>query len=257
MTALITGASSGLGVHFAELFAKDGYDLILVARSEDKLNNLKDCLEERYGVKTVVCVKDLSLPNAAQEVFAFVQEQGMEVDALVNNAGFADFGAYANADWKRQQDMVQVNITALIQLTHCFLKPMIARGSGRIMNVASMAAFQPGPLMSVYYATKSFVLSFTEALSVELRGTGVKVTALCPGPTETGFAKNGHLGNSGLFKNLSVASALEVAAYGYMKLKQGQTVAIPGMMNKLIVTASKYAPRAMARNLVYLIQKEK
>lgn len=257
MTALITGASGGLGVHFAELFAKDGYDLVLVARSEEKLNNLKACLEDRYGVQVFVCVKDLAKHNAAEEVAAFIKEQDLEIDALINNAGFADFGAYADADWQRQHDMVQVNIMALIQLTRCFLKPMIQRGRGRIMNVASLAAFQPGPLMSVYYATKSFVLSFTEALSVELRGTGVKVSALCPGPTETGFEKNGHLGNSGLFKNLSVASALEVAAYGYLKLKKGQTIAIPGLMNKLIVTASKYAPRSMARNLVYMIQKEK
>lgn len=257
MTALITGASGGLGVHFAELFAKDGYDLILVARNEEKMKNLKACLEARYGVQVIVCVKDLAQPNAAKEVYDFVAERAIEVNALVNNAGFADFGPYADADWQRQHDMVQVNIMALIQLTRCFLKSMIARGNGRVLNVASLAAFQPGPLMSVYYATKSFVLSFTEALSVELRGTGVKVSALCPGPTETGFEKNAHLGNSGLFKNLSVASAKEVAAYGYLKMKQGQTVAIPGLMNKLIVAASKYAPRCMARNLVYLIQKEK
>ncbi len=254
-TALITGASGGLGVHFANRLAKSRYNLLLVARDEEKLHNIKRLLESVYSVKVDTFVQDLSQPDAAEAIRAFTTEQKLQIDVLINNAGFGDFGTFADCDWKKQEEMIQVNCTALLQLTKCFLKPMIRRRSGKILNVASMAAFQPGPLMSVYYATKAFVLSFTEALSVELRGTGVTVTALCPGPTQTGFEERASLGDSGLFRNLSVASAKDVAVYGLWKMKLGKTIAIPGCKNKLIVLASKWMPRKLVRTIVYEIQK--
>ncbi|MDD5952993.1 MAG: SDR family oxidoreductase [Oscillospiraceae bacterium] len=254
-TALVTGATGGLGAHFANELAKAGYDLLLVGRNEEKLEHLQHLFTTIYPVQVHTLQKDLSEPGAGKEVFAFAQENELTVEVLVNNAGFGDFGAFAFSDWKKQQDMVMVNCTALLELTRCFLLPMLTRRSGKILNVASMASFQPGPLMSVYYATKAFVLSFTEALSVELRGTGVTVTALCPGPTKTGFEKNAALGSSGLFRNLGVAKAKDVAKYGLKKLRQGKVIAVPGCKNRMIVRACKVLPRGFVRNMVYEIQK--
>ena len=164
-TALITGASSGIGYELAKLFAQDGYDLILVARSEKRLNALKTALENQYDVQGTVIVQDLAKENAAQAVYDAVEAAGLTVDVLVNDAGFGDYGRYANTDWDKQQRMVHVNILALMQMTRLFLPQMLQRGRGGILNLASLAAFFPGPYMSVYYASKAFVLSFTEALS--------------------------------------------------------------------------------------------
>lgn len=256
-TALITGASSGLGLEFSNIFARRGCDLVLVARNEEKLLAQQKELSQKYGVRVEVLVCDMSKERAGDVLFAETSARGIAVDILVNNAGFGDFGAFAHCDARKQQDMIAVNIAALTQLTRCFLEPMVCRGCGKILNVASIAAFQPGPTMAVYYASKAFVLSFTEALSVELQGSGVSVTALCPGPTTTGFEKNAALGNSGLFQNLKVATARDVAEYGVHALEKGKVIAIPGAMNRLIVTASKFAPRALVRRCVYRIQKEK
>ena len=255
-TALITGASGGLGLEFARLFAIDDFDLVLVARSEDRLYEIKEELESQFDINVEVCVQDLSERDAALAVYGFTSSRSIVIDALVNNAGFGDWGPFASSNWKKQYDMIQLNVTALAQLTHCYLPDMIARGEGgKILNLASVAAFQAGPLMSVYYATKAFVLSFTEALSEELKGTGIKVSALCPGPTKTGFEEAANLGRSGLFSNLKTGRAGAVACYGYDKLNAGKVVAVPGLTNKLIVTASKFAPRFLTRKVVHQIQK--
>ena len=254
-TALITGASGGIGYELAKLFAADGNNLVLVARNEQKLNEVKREIEKEFGVTVNVITCDLSKPRAAIEVFEATTNLNIKVDYLVNNAGFGDFGLFYERRFEKQSDMVSLNVTALTELCHLYLPQMVEKRHGKILNVASIAAFQPGPLMAVYYATKAFVLSLTEALSVELKGTGVTVTALCPGPTKTGFEDTAKLESSGLFKNLKVVTAKEVAIYGYKQMKKNKVIAIHGFMNRLIVCGSKLAPRALVRKLVYNIQK--
>lgn len=254
-TALITGASGGIGLALTRIFAKEGYDLILVARSEGKLFGLKNELETNYGNRVWVCAADLAEKDAAYDVYNFTLEHEICVDVLVNNAGFGDFGAFAECQWQKQYEMVQVNIGALMQLTRCFLPSMIERENGKILNMSSVAAFQPGPMMSVYYASKAFVLSFNEALSVELRNSGVTVTALCPGPTKTGFEAAADAETSGLFKHLKNATAEAVAAYGYDNLMHGKVVAVPGAQNKLVALAGRLFSRKVVRRFVYYLQK--
>ena len=256
-TVLITGASGGLGLAFAELFAGKGYDLVIVARSEDKLGKIRENLEKKYASSVEAIPCDLTVKDSAKSVYEKVKEKGIKIDVLVNNAGFGDFGEFVECDFEKQYEMVNLNIIALMQMTHCFLKDMKSCHSGKILNVDSIAAFQAGPLMSVYYATKAFVLSFSEALSEELKGSGVTVTALCPGPIDTGFEKRAELGKSGLFKNLKVWSADEVADYGYRAMMKGKVVTVKGGMNKLIVFSTRLAPRSLVRRSVYNIQKEK
>ena len=181
MTSLITGASGGIGAELARLFAAAGFDLVLVARRKEKLDELKNELESAHKIKVSVFECDLSKDGAAQKVFAFTQEQNISVDVLVNNAGFGDWGLFAECNLEKQNQMIHLNILSLTELTRLFVPQMTERKSGRILNVASIASFMPGPKMSVYYASKAFVRSFTEALSVELKKTGVTVTALCPG----------------------------------------------------------------------------
>lgn len=253
-TVLITGASGGIGYELAKIFAREQYDLVLVARSGEKLAVIKEKLEEDYGILAEIIVKDLSLKDAAEEIHGALSTAGKHVDILVNNAGFGDFGEFAYSDWNRQYSMVQLNITALMHMTKLFLKPMLENKNGRILNVASIAAFQPGPNMSVYYATKAAVLSFSEALSRELKGTGVTVTALCPGPTRTGFEDAASLGNSKLFKTFKAAPAEDVAAFGYRSLIKGRAVAVPGFINKLLVFTVRFTPRGLVREIVYRIQ---
>lgn len=253
--ALITGASGGFGYEFSKIFASEGYHLVLVARSEGKLYVMKEKLEKAYGIDVHVCAQDLAKPDAAMRVWEFVQEKKLVVDVLINNAGFGDFGKFADSDWNKLYDMQQVNITALTQMTHLFLKPMIERKQGKILNLASIAAFMPGPMMSVYYASKAYVLSFTEALSVELKGSGVSVTALCPGPTNTGFARNAELGKSRLFKAFEKTGARSVAEYGYEALMTKQVVAVPSKKNKATALAVRLLPRKLVRKVVYFVQK--
>ncbi len=191
--ALITGASGGLGLEFARLFSREKYDLVLVARTEGKLYRIKNELESE-GIAVHVCAVDLFVRDAALDVFDYTLEHHLQVDVLINNAGFGDSCAFADSEWNRQYQMVQLNIAAMMQLTHCFLPQMTERGSGQILNLSSVAAFSAGPGMSVYYASKAFVLSFSEAVAEEIRGTGVTVTAFCPGPTATGFASAAAMG---------------------------------------------------------------
>lgn len=256
-TALITGATGGLGECFARLFAADGYNLILTARSEERLRGLKEKLEAEYGVRAEIFPCDLSEADAADKVYDFTETLGAEIVALVNNAGFGDFGEFYRADLKKLDDMVRVNDITLMRLTRLILPQMTQRRGGKILNVASVAAFAPGALMSVYYASKAFVLSFSEALYVESKPYGVSVTALCPGPTKTGFESAAALGKSGLFKNLKNADAMKTAAFGYKKMKKGKAVAVHGAGNRFLVFLMKIAPRSFVRKCVYKIQKEK
>lgn len=252
---LITGASSGLGLEFSKIFAREGYNLVLVARHEKKLLELKDQLEELYRIKVEVIPKDLSKQYSAKELFEATTEKNIEVEVLVNNAGFGDFGDFINADLSKQEEMVDLNVKALMQLSHMYLKGMKERDRGKLLNVASVAAFEPGPLMSVYYATKAFVLSFTEALSVELKDTNIIVSALCPGPTKTGFEKKADTEGRGIFKNLKVSTSKYVAEYGYKSLMKGKVIATPGLNNKTLVFSAKISPRSLVRRVSYLIQK--
>ncbi|HEV2012475.1 MAG TPA: SDR family oxidoreductase [Candidatus Dormibacteraeota bacterium] len=252
-TALITGASSGIGYELALLFAADGFDCILVARSHDKLKALAARLEGDHRVKTLVLPKDLSKPSAVDEIYEEVSAASMEVDVLVNNAGFPVFGLFSETDLEVELEMLQVNVVALTALTKLFLRGMVARRHGRMMNLASTAAFEPGPLMAVYYASKAYVLSFSEALANEVRGSGVTVTALCPGPTRTGFQKRGVMEDSRLVQG-QIADARSVALAGYRGLMAGKTIVIPGFTNKLVPWIVRVSPRGTVTRVVRRMQ---
>jgi short-subunit dehydrogenase len=242
-TALITGASAGLGVEFARLFARDKYNLVLVARTGPKLAELADELRQRHGVNVKTIPLDLVLPQASQNLFEETRRAGIHVDILVNNAGYGRSGYFAEIALEESYGQIQLNITALTLLTRLYLGPMLEHGSGRIMNVASTAAFQPGPLMAVYYATKAYVLSFTEALADELRKTNIRVTCFCPGATLTEFQKRAQTENSRLSKRLAPMDAKTVAEDGYRALMSGQTLAISGFKNWLVAESVRFAPR--------------
>ena len=252
-TALITGASGGIGYELALLFARDGFDCILVARSHERLNALAARLESEFRVKTLVLPKDLSNPSAVDAIYEEVSAASMPVDVLVNNAGFPVFGLFSETDLDTELEMLQVNVMALTQLTKLFLRGMLERRYGRILNLASTAAFEPGPLMAVYYASKAYVLSFSEALANELSGTGVTVTILAPGPTRTGFQKRGQLEDSRLVQG-QIADAQSVALAGYRGLMAGKTIVIPGFINKLIPWIVRISPRRVVTRLVRRMQ---
>src|SRR6266567_1948716 len=220
--ALVTGASSGIGWEIAKLFAEDHKDLVLVARSRKRLEQLARDLTSAFGVSVRVMVKDLSDSKVPPQIFAELAQVKIEIDALVNNAGFGVYGPFARTDIGKELDMIEVNVKAVTHLTKLALPGMLGRKKGRILNVASTAAFQPGPLMAVYYATKAYVLSFSEAIAEELRDSGVTVTALCPGPTDTGFAAASNMESSRLFHLFRPMSAAKVAAYGYHALRRGK-----------------------------------
>jgi uncharacterized protein len=237
-TALITGASSGLGLEFVKLFAKDGYNLVLVARNESKLQELKQTFN---NVEVTVIKKDLSASNAAKEVFAAVQEKGIAIDVLINNAGFGLLGKFEELDYQKQTEMLNLNITTLTQLTHLFLPQLKQKQAGRILNLASAAAFLPVPMMTVYAATKAYVLSFSEALNEELKGTNITVTALCPGATKTNFGSVANAAETKVFKKGMDAET--VAKQGYDALLQGKSLAITGSMSKAAAIGMKFIPR--------------
>jgi short-subunit dehydrogenase len=249
-TALITGASSGIGLELARIFAREQYRVVLVARSEKALLQLKEELEKQFGTEAVVLPADLSQAEAPQQLFEELQRRRIQVDVLVNNAGFGDFGMFAETSWTKEEQMLNLNIRALTHLTKLFLPGMVQRRSGRIMQLASTAAFQPGPLMAVYYATKAYVLSFSEAIANELQGTGVTVTALCPGPTTSGFQDAAALNESKLVKGKKLPNSAEVAEYGYRALMRGQTVAVHGLMNSLMAQSVRFTPRKLVTAMV-------
>jgi hypothetical protein len=243
-TALITGASSGIGLELSKLFARDRHHLVLVARSTHKLESLAVELRGAHGIDVMVLPADLSIPGAAGEVFRAVHVQNIQVDVLVNNAGFGIHEPLIKADLNETAQMLQVNITALTELTRLFLPGMLARRQGRILNVGSTGSFAPGPFMAAYLASKAYVLSFTEGLAEELRGTGVTATALCPGVTPTGFQGRAQVGNMPLTR-YGVLSAEKVAAAGYKALLRGKRVEVPGVFNKLLVLSTRLTPHSL------------
>jgi short-subunit dehydrogenase len=256
-TALVTGASSGIGLELATLFARDGHDLVLVARGRDKLEDIGRALHEEFGIAATVVARDLADPASPSAIASELSSLGIAVDTLVNNAGFGVYGFFAETSLEKEMEMIQVNIAALTRLTKIFLPGMIARRRGRILNVASTAAFQPGPLMAVYYATKAYVLSFSEALSNETDGTGVTVTALCPGPTITGFQKQAGLEKTNLFNSPLVMSAAGAARAGYNGMKKGRRVVVAGFGNALLVQGTRLAPRRLSTAIARRIQESR
>ncbi len=231
-TALITGASGGIGEAFAQIFAENKYNLVLVARSQEKLNRIANELESRYQINVTVLVQDLSKPNTASKIYTEINEKEIVIDTLINNAGFGDFGDFADEDLIVATEMINLNITTLTEMTSLFLKDMKARNSGKILNIASTAAFQPLPRFAVYSATKAYVLHFTEALHYELKDTNIAVSVLCPGPTSTGFAKRANASKLNFLKN-GMDSKI-VARIGYKGLMKNKMTIISGFKNKLM-----------------------
>jgi hypothetical protein len=245
--ALITGGSMGIGQELAKVFAANNFNLILVARNESRLKQVADELRAQHNIEIKILVKDLSLASAPQEIFDALRDTPISV--LVNNAGFGWRGAFAECDLQRQTlDMMHVNMDSLVALTRLFVPPMLTRKQGRVMNVASTAAFQPGPFANIYFATKAFVLSFSAALSEELDGAGVTVTALCPGSTRTEFFQRAGMQN---FRRDSIMmDAGVVAEIGYNGLMRGKRIVIPGMLNKTTALLSRIASRRFAAKMV-------
>jgi short-subunit dehydrogenase len=247
-TALITGASSGLGLELARLFARDGHDLVVVARRRDHLEALATRLAAEHGVAARIIAEDLADPIAPRRIFEELQGWRVDVEFLVNSAGFGMNGPFATGDLGRALAMVQVNVASLMHLTHLVLPAMLARRSGRILNIGSTAGFQPGPGMAVYYATKAFVNSFTEALGHELRGTGVTATVSCPGATATEFGKVSGNGESRLF-HMGTTSAPFVAAHAYRAMMAGRAMSLPGWRAKLGLQMLRVGTRGQVRGM--------
>jgi short-subunit dehydrogenase len=243
-TVLITGASGGIGYELAKLFARDHHNLVLIARSGDKLAQIATELRaQNVTVKTIAL--DLATPLAAKFLFDQLQTEGIAIDILINNAGFGAFGEFAQMSTDVIFGQIQLNITSLTELTRLFLPAMLARRTGRIMNVASTAGFQPGPLMAVYYATKAYVISFSEALANEVGNSGVTATCFCPGATHTGFAKRAGNDKSRVFKQLGAMNVERVALDGYRAVMEGRTLAISGAHNWLVAQSTRFAPRKL------------
>jgi short-subunit dehydrogenase len=244
MTVLITGASGGIGYELAKLFARDRHSLVLVARSADKLAQVATELQA-HGVTVKTFALDLIQPPSPWFIFDQLQREGIAVDILINNAGFGSFGDFAQMQEEEIRGQISLNITALTEMTRIFLPPMIARRTGRIMNVASTAGFQPGPLMAVYYATKAYVISFSEAIANEVRNSGVTVTCFCPGATHTGFAQRAGNDKSRVFQQFGAMGAEKVALDGYRAVMEGRTLAISGLQNWLSAQSVRFAPRKL------------
>lgn len=256
-TALITGATGGIGYELAKCCAEHGIDLVLVGRSPEKLAKVKEQLVTDNDISATTIQVDLSSSDAPSMIADHLKKQKITVTHLINNAGFGDFGPFIQTEWAKEEAMMQVNMQAVVHLTKLIIPGMVERGSGRVLNLASTAAFQPGPWMAVYYATKSFVLSFSEALSYELKDTGVTVTALCPGPTRSGFQKQAHIEDSKLVKDRALPTAAEVARYGFDAMISGRPVAIHGFMNKIMARLVGLLPRRMVVSIVAGMQEKK
>lgn len=253
-TALITGASSGIGEALAHNFAKDGYDLVLAARGVAKMQALASELEKNHGIKVSVIGADLETSDGAAELHAEIKRRGISISALVNNAGYGAFGEFKDAPLTTELAMMQLNMNAVVVLTKLFMADLLLT-RGKILNTASTAAFQPGPYMAVYFATKAFVLSFSEAIATELDGTGVTVTALCPGPTASGFQDKADMHASGLIKGKKLPSSESVAKAGYRAMQRGQRVFVPGAMNWIMAQAVRFTPRNVVTALTKQMSK--
>lgn len=253
-TALITGASSGIGCALAENFARDGYHLILAARRVADMERIAADLSARYNVKAIVIGADLETVNGAASLHADIKQRGLVLDALVNNAGYGCFGEFKDSVLADELAMMQLNMNALVTLSKLFM-PDLLNTKGKILNLASIAAFQPGPYMAVYYATKAFVLSFSEAIAEELDGTGVTVTALCPGLTASGFQDKADMNKSALVKGKKLPTSEEVAALGYQAMQRGQRVYVPGVQNWLFTQSVRFTPRHVITAMVKKLSK--
>ena len=256
ITALITGASGGIGLEFAKIHADNKYDLVLVARNETKLLTIKKELESNYGITAHVFATDLSKENNAKSVVEFTEKNNIRIDHVINNAGIGVFGKFHETDLESNLKLMDLNNRALVILTKLYTVKMVKHGYGKILNVASTAAFGPGPFYSCYFASKAFVLSFSLAINSELEKTGVSVTTLCPGPTETGFvsATTGMV-KSGLFAKQKVSTPQEVAQDGYHAMMGGDSLVISGLMNKISVFSMRFAPRSWVTALTKSITK--
>ncbi len=247
-TVLITGASSGIGMGLAKLFAADGSDLVLVARREDRLNKLAEELKSEHGIEVHVLPKDLSKKTSPKEIFNHLKKEKIEIDVLVNNAGFGSRGTVSELDTDLQVDMVQVNAAALTHLTSLFLPGIIERGQGGILNVGSLAGFQPGPNLAVYFATKAYVLSFTEALAEEISNPNIKVSCFAPGPVKTEFGEKSDLEDSLLFK-ISLMDLEPAVKAGYEGFRKGKTIVIPGLKQQIVPFLNRFTPRLIVRKI--------
>jgi len=254
-TALITGATSGIGYELAKLFAKDGYRLVLVARDQGKLEQIAREFKQNHDVFVKIISADLSKSKAVREVFESIETAKIEIDVLVNNAGFGGYGKFWERELKEELTMIDLNVKALVALTHHFIPGMIQKGSGKILQVASTAGFLSGPLMANYYATKNYVLSFSEALAEELKGTGVTVTTLCPGPTDTNFADRAGADHASIFKG-NLLSPAEVAHIGYDSMLEDKGVVIAGS-SKWLIGLSRLVPRTLMTKMVKKFQESK
>jgi short-subunit dehydrogenase len=247
MYALITGASGGIGLELARIAASNHMNLILLARNADKMMQLRKELEERYPIKVLAIGCDLTDPETVEKIRTLLNGRGIVPDVLINNAGFGMFGTFDRIGADSEEDMIQLNITSLTELTKIVYRKMRSRGSGKILNVSSIAGFMPGPGMAVYHATKAYVLSFSEALAAEAKGSGVSVTVLCPGPTETNFenrASNG-AGISVFQKSGKLPTAVQVAKYGWESMMKGKTIAVHGINFRLLLFLIRFVPRKM------------
>jgi uncharacterized protein len=253
-TALITGASSGIGCALAENFAQDGYQLILAARSVAKMEVIAADLTKRYNITAIVIGADLETRDGAATLHAEIKRRGIVLDALVNNAGYGCFGEFKDSALADELAMMQLNMNTLVVLTKLFMPDLIAT-KGKVLNLASIAAFQPGPYMAVYYATKAFVLSFSEAIAEELDGTGVTVTALCPGLTASGFQDKADMNKSALVKGKKLPTSEEVATLGYQAMQRGQRVYVPGVQNWLFTQSVRFTPRSVVTAMVKKLSK--
>lgn len=242
--ALVTGASSGIGVEFAKLLAEQGFALVLNARRKDRLEALADEIRQEIGASTLVVASDLASDGGAEQLYEEVARNGIALDVLINNAGFGLWGKFTETPWEREAGMIDLNVRALVELTKRFLPGMVERRSGHVLNVASTAAFQPGPFFAVYSATKAFVLSFSEAVNEELRGSGVNVTTLCPGPTQSEFFEVAEAEHRN-FSKRHRAGAREVAALGLAAMFSGKRTVVHGQQNRILATLSRLAPRGL------------
>lgn len=252
--ALVTGASGGIGYELSRQFARHGFNVILVARNAARLAEVAQELEKQHQVGTLVLPEDLSHPAAAREIYSNVRKRDISVEVLINNAGFGDLGRFGEAEWEVQRQMLQVNVTTLVELTRLFLPEMVCRKSGRILNIGSTGSFTPVPFMAIYGASKAFVLSFSEALSAELEGTGVTVTALCPGVTATHFARRAKTENTVLVR-LNQMTAEDVARTGYLAAMKGKPRVVPGWFNKLLIGSLRFSHRTATLKLNKLLMR--
>ena len=253
-TALITGACSGIGYEFTCLFASYNYNLVLVDINEKKLIEIAERFTQEYNICVTSIAKDLSIPTSPEAIYLELQQASIHVDVLVNNAGFGIYGLFNETNLNSELEMIQVNLVCITHLTKLFLKHMVEKGEGKILNVSSTAAFQPGPLMSVYFATKAYILSFSEAIANELEDTGVSITVLCPGPTQSAFHQRTGTENSQRMKDMKMMDAKTVAEIGFRGLMNGKTVVIPGAKNRILASAVRFLPRNQVTKMSKAVQ---